>query len=87
MVGIDPSFHHWPWQNCFIYRENQLPPWVNSSLTANELDSALKNHIKNVLDHYRGKLYAFDIVVCSCTRPLVKALDLLSILERNDIRQ
>ncbi|PAV15528.1 glycosyl hydrolase family 10 [Pyrrhoderma noxium] len=42
--------------------ENQLPPWVNSSLTADELDSALKNHIKNVLDHYRGKLYAFDIV-------------------------
>ncbi|KAF7794228.1 hypothetical protein EIP86_005360 [Pleurotus ostreatoroseus] len=41
---------------------NQLPPWVNESLTATELDKALKNHITKVMDHYRGKLYAIDVI-------------------------
>ncbi|KLO13398.1 glycoside hydrolase [Schizopora paradoxa] len=41
---------------------NQLPPWVNTSLTATELDRALQNHITKVMDHYRGKLYAIDVV-------------------------
>ena len=44
-------------------RGNQLPPWVNESLTATELDKALKNHITKVMDHYRGKLYAIDVIV------------------------
>ena len=46
-----------------IFRGNQLPPWVNESLTATELDKALKNHITKVMDHYRGKLYAIDVIV------------------------
>ncbi|KAL5481163.1 hypothetical protein ACEPAI_10104 [Sanghuangporus weigelae] len=43
-------------------RENQLAPWVNDSLTATQLDRALENHIKTVLNHYRGQLYAFDVI-------------------------
>ncbi|KAL5522907.1 hypothetical protein ACEPAF_1174 [Sanghuangporus sanghuang] len=41
---------------------NQLAPWVNDSLTATQLDRALENHIKTVLNHYRGQLYAFDVI-------------------------
>jgi len=41
---------------------NQLAPWVNSSLSATELDRALKSHIDTVLHHFKGKLYAFDII-------------------------
>ncbi|KAJ7587413.1 glycoside hydrolase superfamily [Mycena floridula] len=41
---------------------NQLAPWVNSSLSATELDRALENHINTVLDHFKGRLYAFDII-------------------------
>ncbi|EJC99117.1 uncharacterized protein FOMMEDRAFT_142779 [Fomitiporia mediterranea MF3/22] len=41
---------------------NQLPPWVNDTLTATELDRALKNHITTIMDHYRGKLYAWDVI-------------------------
>ncbi|OCB91731.1 hypothetical protein A7U60_g1009 [Sanghuangporus baumii] len=43
-------------------RGNQLAPWVNDSLTATQLDRALENHIKTVLNHYRGQLYAFDVI-------------------------
>ncbi|KAF9259234.1 glycoside hydrolase [Marasmius fiardii PR-910] len=39
-----------------------LPPWVNDSLSATELDRALKNHINTVMDHYRGRLYAMDVI-------------------------
>ncbi|ESK87274.1 glycosyl hydrolase family 10 [Moniliophthora roreri MCA 2997] len=41
---------------------NQLAPWVNDTLSGRELDQALKNHIHTILDHYRGKLYSFDII-------------------------
>ncbi|PSR75767.1 hypothetical protein PHLCEN_2v8884 [Hermanssonia centrifuga] len=41
---------------------NQLPPWVNDTLSATELDRALKNHITTIMDHYRGKLYSWDVI-------------------------
>ncbi|KAL0575833.1 hypothetical protein V5O48_006141 [Marasmius crinis-equi] len=41
---------------------NQLAPWVNDSLSATELDRALKNHINKIMEHYRGKLYAWDVI-------------------------
>jgi endo-1,4-beta-xylanase len=44
-------------------RGNQLAPWVNSSLTATELDKALKNHIDKIMSHYKGQLYAVDVIV------------------------
>ncbi|KAI0087840.1 glycoside hydrolase superfamily [Irpex rosettiformis] len=47
--------HNFEWNN-------QLAPWVNTSLTAVELDRALQNHITTILNHYRGKLYAVDVV-------------------------
>ena len=44
-------------------RNNQLAPWVTTNLTAVELDRALQNHITKIMNHYRGKLYAVDVVV------------------------
>ncbi|GJE94193.1 glycoside hydrolase family 10 protein [Phanerochaete sordida] len=54
-VGAKMRGHNFMWGN-------QLPPWVNASLTATELDKALKNHITTIMDHYRGKIYAWDVI-------------------------
>ncbi|EKM60491.1 glycoside hydrolase family 10 protein [Phanerochaete carnosa HHB-10118-sp] len=54
-VGAKMRGHNFMWGN-------QLPTWVNSSLTATELDKALQNHITTVMDHYRGKIYAWDVI-------------------------
>ncbi len=40
---------------------NQTPNWVQN-LPAAELRSALVNHITNVVGHYEGQLYAWDVV-------------------------
>ncbi|KAK7054360.1 hypothetical protein VNI00_003554 [Paramarasmius palmivorus] len=42
--------------------ETHLPPWVNETLSATELDRALKHHIEVIMDRYRGKVYAWDVV-------------------------
>ncbi|KIP04450.1 glycoside hydrolase family 10 protein [Phlebiopsis gigantea 11061_1 CR5-6] len=54
-VGAQMRGHNFMWGN-------QLPPWVNTSLTATELDKALENHITAIMDHYRGKIYAWDVI-------------------------
>ncbi|MEW9534736.1 endo-1,4-beta-xylanase [Microbispora sp. NPDC049125] len=40
---------------------SQLPAWV-SSLPLNQVQAAMENHISNVATHYRGKLYAWDVI-------------------------
>ena len=62
-VVIDISYSSCVENLILVLRENQLPPWVNDTLTATELDRALKNHITTIMDHYRGKLYAIDVIV------------------------
>ncbi|KZS92173.1 endo-1,4-beta-xylanase precursor [Sistotremastrum niveocremeum HHB9708] len=42
---------------------SQLPNWVSSgSWTAASLTAVLQNHIANVAGHYKGKVYAWDVV-------------------------
>ncbi len=40
---------------------SQLPGWV-SGLSASALQSAMDNHITNLMTHYKGKIYTWDVV-------------------------
>jgi endo-1,4-beta-xylanase len=40
---------------------NQLPGWV-SALPAAQLQAAMENHITNEATHYKGKVFAWDVV-------------------------
>src|ERR1039458_9792255 len=52
--GMRVRGHNLVWQN-------QLPSWV-SNLPSSQVQSAMENHISTEVSHYKGKIYAWDVV-------------------------
>ncbi len=41
---------------------SQLPGWVGGLSTADDVRSAMNNHITQVMQHYKGKIHSWDVV-------------------------
>ncbi|MDQ0829660.1 MULTISPECIES: endo-1,4-beta-xylanase [Streptomyces] len=55
--------HHQKVRAHTLVWHSQLPDWLTAKQwTADELRAVLKNHIQTEVRHYRGKVYAWDVV-------------------------
>ena len=47
--------------HCLVWHM-QLPDWVKWLGTADAVRNAMQSHINNLINHYKGKVYAWDVV-------------------------
>ncbi|MFJ4624208.1 endo-1,4-beta-xylanase [Streptomyces sp. NPDC088812] len=62
IVGLARAAHQEVRAHTLVWH-SQLPGWLTSrEWTADELRAVLKNHIQTEVRHYRGQVYAWDVV-------------------------
>ncbi|MEU4682037.1 endo-1,4-beta-xylanase, partial [Streptomyces xinghaiensis] len=53
--GMDVRGHTLVWHS-------QLPDWVKNLGSADQVRSAMRNHINQVMGHYKGQIHSWDVV-------------------------
>jgi endo-1,4-beta-xylanase len=56
------DIHHLKMRGHTLCWHRALPAWFQAKVTADNAEKVLRDHIANVIGHYRGKMHSWDVV-------------------------